>query len=254
MRPLDFMIVGAQKSGTTALATFLSEHPAIAMAVPKELHVFDDQRFLEPESDVWVEQSYQQGFAGQSTEQKLLGEATPIYMYMTEIADQLSVYNSELKLIVMLRDPVDRALSHYLMEKSRGAEYLPFMLALMLEPFRLMRDRLPRKVGSSHRVHSYRARGLYSRQLEALYGVFPRNQVFIVYNNDLKFAHDETLQSIFDFLGVESVNIEHRLVFAREETGPRHRLACWLLRQTFRSEYRILKQAFGINTQEWRRH
>ena len=167
---LDFMIVGAQKCGTTALAHFRSQHPEIGMASPKEAHLFDSPKYSSDWTPEQIDERYRP-FLEHCTGAAVRGEATPIYMFLPEIAGELKRYNPDLKLIVLLRDPVERAISHFYMEKNRDKEHLPLWLALLAEPFRLRRREDAKHVDSHLRRHSYRRRGLYSLQLRNLYPI-----------------------------------------------------------------------------------
>ena len=115
---LGFMIVGAQKCGTTALARFLSRHPEIGMADPKEAHLFDAPDYSGGWSPKEIDARYRPSFE-HCPAATVRGEATPIYMLLPEVARELHRYNPELKLIVLLRDPVERAISHYYMERGQ---------------------------------------------------------------------------------------------------------------------------------------
>lgn len=209
LRSLDFMIVGVQKSGTTALASFLNEHPDIAIANGKEVHLFDSPDY----SPVWASEQintiYSTHFKGRQNV-TFMGEATPIYTYFQDIPAQLAAYNPRLKLIVLLRNPVDRAISQYWMERGRGDETLPLLVALLVEPFRLLIDALHRKKrnqGSHSRTHSYISRGHYTSQLNNLFQHFPVNQVLVVDNESLLSDHVNTLEAIFNFLGAPRAQI-----------------------------------------------
>ena len=171
-----FVIVGAQKCGTTALAHFLSQHPEIGMASPKEVHLFDSPKYSDDWTPEQIDERYR-SFFDHCGDVSIRGEATPIYMFLPEIARELARYNPELKLLVLLHDPVERALSHYYMEKNRGKEHRPLWLALAKEPFRLRRCKDARAYGSEMRVFSYRRRGLYSLQLRNLYRFFDRDRI-----------------------------------------------------------------------------
>ena len=232
-RPLvDFMVVGAQKCGTTALASFLAAHPEIGMAEPKEAHLFDDPDY----GPGWTRERIGARYAAcfrHCPEARLRGEATPIYLYFEETAAELARYNPDLKLVVLLRDPAERAVSHYYMEKGRGAETLPLWLALALEPLLLRLDRDPRGKDSATRVRSYRARGRYARQLENIYRRFPRRRVLVLRQEELADRHDAVLRRAFEFLGVDAdVRVPPARVF---EGGSRHRhrLAKALLRLSY---------------------
>ena len=229
-RPMvDFVIAGAQKSGTTALSHFLSQHPDIAMA-QTEGHVFDASDYSPDWTPAEIDQHYQGRF-GPDDGEALRGESTPVYLFLPELPGELARYNPDLKIVVVLRDPVQRAVSHYVMESARGKERLPLWLALLAEPFRLRRRGDPRGRESAVRRHSYRSRGLYSRQLRNLYGVFPRDRVLVLRTEDLLADHDATLERTFAFLGVRhDVRIPQEIVFAGERNTRRYRILRALLR------------------------
>jgi hypothetical protein len=211
---VDFMVIGAQKSGTTALAHFLGQHPQISMAEPKEPHLFDTGLLDGLWSVAEVNDRYTPFFPAAQPGQ-LRGEATPIYLYWERIHPLLQRYNPALKLIVLLRDPAERAISHYVMERDRGEESLPLPLALLSEPWRLWRHREDFSPGSRLRVYSYRDRGRYRRQMASLYRCFPRHQVLCLSTDRLWRQHDATLEEVFRFLEVDpAVHVAQEKVFA----------------------------------------
>ncbi|MEZ4606416.1 MAG: sulfotransferase domain-containing protein [Deinococcales bacterium] len=111
-----FIICGTQKGGTTALDSYLRQHPHICMGKRKELHFFDQEKNFQ--SDICDYTSYHKLFQVTSQRQ-ILGEATPIYMYWRAAPQRMWGYNPKLKLIVILRNPIERAYSHWNMERSR---------------------------------------------------------------------------------------------------------------------------------------
>ena len=241
---LDFMIVGAQKCGTTALREYLRRHPQICMPAD-ECHLFDDPTF----SPAWSAQEIDERYAtmfpdgGQAT---VFGEASPIYMFLPEVAPALHRYSPGLKLIVLLRDRVERAVSQYYMNKIRGDESAPLWWALLLEPLRIHRSST-REWQSNIRTCSYRRRGLYSVQLQNLYRYFPRSQIHVIRSLDLRKDHRAVLRQLFAFLGVaEDVDLPARIV---SPTGPynreRHRVLSWILRTTYLREH-IRFKTLGI--------
>ena len=240
------MIVGAQKCGTTALAHFLSQHPEIGMASPKEVHLFDSPKYSTDWAPEQIDERYLpllRHCAGAA----IRGEATPIYMFLPGIARELKRYNPDLKLIVLLHDPVERAISHYYMEKSRDKEHRPLWLALLSEPVRLRRCKDVRAGGSAMRVWSYRRRGLYSLQLRNLYRFFDEDKVLIVRARDLLQRHDVVLRRVFAFLGVsEHVRVEPEIVFKGDRAGRRHRTVSWLLRLSYLAEFARLRALLRI--------
>ena len=234
---LGFMIVGGQKCGTTALAHFLSQHPEIGMASPKEVHLFDAPNYSPEWAPEQVDKRYGSNVA-HCRGATIMGEATPSYMFVPEIARDLQRYNPDLRLIVLLRDPVERAISHYYMETGRGRERRPLWLALLREPFRLRRCRNRRVRGSETQRCSYRTRGLYSLQLRNLYRYFEREQVLIVRSRELSERHNEVLGRVFAFLGVSrNVQIKPETVFKGERGGRKHRIVSWVLRLIYLAEF-----------------
>jgi hypothetical protein len=250
MKKLDFMIVGAQKSGTTALAEFLGEHKSIAISEPKEAHLFDAETV--DHSIERIQSQYELAFTDRDSDSLLRGEATPIYMYLPGIARQLSDYNPQLKIIVILRNPVERAYSHYCMERKRGNEHLPFWLALLLEKHRLKKDSLPRSKSSAHRRWSYIDRGCYSRQLEEIFKSFPSGQVLVVSNQGLKYDHGAMLNQVFDFLGVEQQRIPARDVFSQLTNVCEVPFSRLLLRVIYRRELIRLQKLVDFSVAAWR--
>jgi hypothetical protein len=192
-RKLDFLIAGAQKAGTTALHSFLKAHPQLFLATPKELHFFDN------ESLDWSCPNYDILHAHFPAEldDKVIGEATPIYTWWPPSLDRIKVYNPKIKCIVMLRNPVERAYSNWAMVVSRGAETLSFSTAI--------RDGRRRAAGPSglpHRLFSYVERGLYAAQIERLLARFPRERLLFLRTEDLAERQAATLDQVCAFLGV----------------------------------------------------
>jgi hypothetical protein len=195
-KQVRFVIGGTQKGGTTALDTFVRQHPHICMPQhTKEPHFFDaDHRFRgQPDYD-----AYHAYFQPQP-QHKLIGEATPIYMYWEPAPYRIWSYNQDMKWILVLRNPVDRAFSAWNMECQRQAERLCFREAILQEPVR-SREALPLQ----HRGFSYVDRGYYAHQVRRLFNVFGRANCLIILNEDLSDNHESTLRLVFDFLGVDS--------------------------------------------------
>ncbi len=251
MKDLDFVIAGAQKCGTTALASFLDAHPAISMATPKECHLFDAPDYRPDWPREQINNRYLPHFEACPTS-TLWGEATPAYLFYTDIPEQLARYRPELKLIVLLRDPVERAISHYRMEVTRGHERLPLPLALALE-YCGRQGGPPRAPLNAHGRYCYRRRGQYTAQLERLYRVFPAEQILLLRQLDLLEAHRRTLQDVFDFLGVDpNVDIPESLVKpvtrqSQATPGGGFRLSRALLRSVLAGERRRLQRRWGIS-------
>ncbi len=127
---VGFLICGTQKGGTTALDAYLREHPEVCMANAKEVHFFNDgPRFSGGDPDYSPYHAY---FSPEPAH-KVIGEATPIYMYWETAPRRIWEYNPNMKLIVLLRNPIARAFSHWNMETRRSSETLSFIDAIKNE-------------------------------------------------------------------------------------------------------------------------
>jgi hypothetical protein len=196
----DFVIIGTQRGGTTALHAYLSAHPQVITPATKELHFLTDR--YERGLDWYLGQ-----FPGELPPGVITSEATPYALFHPLAPGRLREIAPAAKSIVLLRNPVDRAYSHFLLERSRGDETRDFAAALDAEverldgeEARLARD--PAYVSDSHKHASYMARGEYARQLERWFGVFPREQILVVRSEDLYERSAEVLARVADFLAI----------------------------------------------------
>ena len=192
-RRIDFIIVGAQKAGTTALFEHLSVHPQIGLSDVKEVHFFDDDARDWGNPDYG---DYHRHFGWEDA--KVRGEATPIYAYWPGALARIAAYSPAIKLVMMLRDPVERAWSHWRMETARGVESHPFSWCIREGRQRLF-DGQP---WGHHREFSYVERGFYADQLEAVLSLFPREQVLILGAETLRSEPASILEEVARFLGV----------------------------------------------------
>ena len=194
-RPVNFLIAGAQKSGTTTLHAYLKQHSEIGMATKKEVHFFNQEHLFKKGGDY----SFYHSFFDFSLEQKMRGEVTPAYMYSRDAPRRIWEYNPKMKIIIILRNPIDRAYSHWNMEKNRGAEELSFREALEQEESR-SRLVLP----SQDYRHSYIDRGYYVSQIREMWRLFSRKQVLVLNYDALCNDYVQVLVAIYDFLGVSN--------------------------------------------------
>ncbi len=237
------MIIGAQKAGTTALSQFLAQHPRVAIAQGKEVHLFNAPEVVDSWDSERINHFYSNFFQGVDTD-LVWGEATPIYLYWPPIIPALKKYKASLKVIVLLRDPVERAISHYQMERVRKKEWLPLWLALLLEPLRLAFA--GQKLTHAHKCYSYAARGFYAEQLARLREYFADDQILIIENNQLRQEHTKTLRHVCEFLSLSAHDIAPALVFEGDYARRKHwgmsLLVVPLLRWRFRNANRKLKK------------
>jgi hypothetical protein len=237
-----------QKAGTSALAHYLSGHPRLRLPRDKEAHIFDDPAFNEDATRAEVDARYAPLFAPLA-DGAIHGDATPIYLLHPRLIQRIARYNPTMRWIVLLRNPVARAISQYHMERARGDETWPFWTAMLLERWRLRGHADDFRTGSPLRHHGYRLRGDYARQLDALYASFPHEQVLLLTNSELREDPTGTVRKACDFLGVAPIEgpLQAERVFAGEYTAlPRNGLRMRLLRWLMRRERRDMRERYGI--------
>lgn len=202
----DFLLIGAQRSGTTSLYEYLRGHPQVRWpAMVKSPHWFDTNYDRSP---AW----YRSHFPIASADRDwITGEASPYYLYHPHVAQRIATHLPDVRMIAVLRDPVSRAWSEYQHEVDRGYETLSFREALEAEPDRVAPEvaRLaePDYVGDGHRHFSYVGRGLYAQQLERYLRVVPESRLLILTLDELKKSPQATLHGVCDFLGIEAAPV-----------------------------------------------
>ena len=204
------MIVGAQKSGTSSLFSYLTQHPDILGSSRKEVHYFDggwDPRVNSFEKgEYWYRAHFPLMTKG--TSQKTILEATPSYLFIPDVPKRIKAQIPDAKIIVMLRDPVERAISHFYYEVSGGHETRPIMQALIEEEDILASLWEGRKYKAPDFLRcSYKARGRYVEQLGRYFDVFGQEKVLVLSSKDLFEKTADTLALTFDFLGLDSTII-----------------------------------------------
>lgn len=201
----DFMIIGAQRCGTSYLYGELIKHPQIAPALKKEVHFFD----LQYRNGVaWYRAHFPAWPATQSCARNFMtGEASPYYLFHPHVPQRVAALVPRVKLIVLLRNPVDRAYSHYHHEVRKGFESLPFQAAIEREPERVLAE--TKKVledeaycSFNHRHYSYLSRGVYVDQLKSWMNIFPKAQLLLLKSEDFYQDPPSVMKQITDFLHV----------------------------------------------------
>ena len=212
----DFVIIGAQKCGTSSLYRFIVEHPNIAPAFRKETHYFSTRyKFGEQWYRSYFPTNLSRRCFSKKTGQKLLsGEASPTYIFYPMVPDRMKEILPDVKLIAILRNPVDRAYSQYHHNIRRNNEPLSFEKAIELEEERCAGDlerliRDPDFVPVHYRKHSYIARGVYADQMERWFKHYDRKQFLILTTEDLRKDPQQILDQIFDFLGLPPFKVEN---------------------------------------------
>lgn len=243
---VQFLIAGVQKGGTTALADYLRQHPGLFIPPAKELHFFDDETLHWQELQL-LRPVYHAYFDA-APAGSLWGEATPIYSYWWPAMARIWSYNPAMRLILCLRNPVERAFSHWSMETARHWDSASFPDAIASELERC-RVALPEQ----HRVFSYVSRGFYSEQLRRLWSFFPKTQTLILCQEQLLADPATTLHAVHRFLGVDPLPPAQplRANTGRYTTAMEPSLRAHL-QQLFHGEITQLEQMLGWDLSHWR--
>jgi Sulfotransferase domain len=209
LRP-TFLVIGAQKGGTTSLHRYLREHPAVLCPGTKEVHYFS-LRYAQGER--WYRSLFPLFPAGIAVwlrhgARAAVGEATPAYLFDPGAAARVHAFNGQMRVIAVLRDPVDRAYAHYHMERETRDERRPFEDALAWEE-EVLAPELERWFADPAYAsllplygRSYVARGRYAEQLERWLRLFPREQLLVLTTDELRIDPGGTMALIARFLGV----------------------------------------------------
>lgn len=204
MKDLDFVIIGAQKCATTTLFEHLRQHPDICMPLEKEVPFFNTENCTRDDWDVYAQKHFTQQGA------RLWGKATPQYMCDTHSADNIKALMPNIKLIAILRDPIERTWSHYQMGCRRELESRDFESAVseLLQEELLLHGRSrhapTHSLGLEAESDFYIAWSEYGRILDHYMKLFGEGQVLVLYTEDLEAEAQTTLDRLLQFIGLEA--------------------------------------------------
>jgi len=196
----NFFIVGAAKSGTTSLYHHLCQHPDVFMSPVKEPHYFS--------KDIWhylIERGMRDVQKNYNDYKKLfkdgraIGEASPSYLYSKVAAREIYNFNPDAKIIIILRNPVNRAFSAWRMNCMRGIDGDLFIKEI---------KKINNYKNSPWKTNGYLGAGMYSSQIKRYMDIFPRKNILILYFYDLKKNPEKVMGKIFRFLGVKQIKIK----------------------------------------------
>jgi hypothetical protein len=233
---LDFIVIGAQKAGTTSLFEYLRRHPELSMPDGKEVPYFNNEEARSRGWETYMRRAF--AFADPSAK---WGTATPQYMFgglldqpnptaagerhdESTIPSRIRERAPDVRLIAILRDPVERARSHHRMMLLEGLEQRPFDEAI--------RQLLGPEVAEAARrepreTSGYVAWGEYGRILAGYFEVFPSEQIQVLFTEDLDGAPESLLRRVFEFLGVRADFVPDNLGTKYRVGGAQRRLS-WL--------------------------
>jgi len=187
-------IVGAPKAGTTSLFHYLDAHPEIKMSSEKEPDYFSDKELSEQGlyyggSRIDTLEKYNKLFLD-GEKQKIMGEGSVSYLFYPDVPLRIKEYNPESKIIIMLRNPVERAFSHYLMDYRLGLTSASF------------ESEFNKKEGLN--FQQYFLLGNYSSQIKRYLDIFEKENIHIVWYSDFKKNSEKEVKEVFNFIGIDS--------------------------------------------------
>ncbi|WP_428658502.1 sulfotransferase family protein [Runella sp.] len=203
-KKVNLFIVGAAKCGTTSLYNYLSEHPSVFMSPVKEPHFFSEV-YQEKPIKIIKEKRYHSvvindldqynSLFDDCINESVIGEASTSYLWDTNAAQRIYNYNPGARIIIMLRNPIERAFSHYVMQKFTGMENLSFY------------DALQKDISTSNKKwgvdNIYIDLGMYQKQVEKYTSIFPKKNIKLVSFQKFKMYTKDEFDNICDFLGIE---------------------------------------------------
>jgi hypothetical protein len=241
---VGFLIVGVQRGGTTSLNRYLRQHPQIGTARTKEVHFFDSEEQFGAGAPNF--NAYHRHFRFNPSS-AIYGEATPIYLYWSDAMRRIWEYNPDMKIIALLRNPVQRAWSQWRFETARNAEHIPFSIAIRYETER-SRQALPLQ----HRVYSYVDRGFYSDQIRRVRRFFDDRQILFIKSEQFFATPGKIVEAISKFLGlppaaIDTSGIHNQSVgdssMPNEDRG--------FLVDVFRKDIELVESLLGWDCRDW---
>jgi hypothetical protein len=212
----DFIIIGTMRGGTTSLYSYLIEHPNIGPAYMKEVHFFDvyfskglhwyRAQFPSSVQKYYTEHVQKQNF--------ITGEASPYYLFHPHAPKRIARTLPQVKLVVQLRNPVNRAYSHYYHEVAGGHEKIAtFEEAIACEEERIGKEaellaKNEQYISYNHRHFSYLARGIYVDQLKVWMNLFPQEQFLILKSEDFFADPAAGLKQVLEFVNVPAMGLK----------------------------------------------
>ena len=195
---VDFFIVGAPKAGTTSLYHYLSEHPQVEMSSQKEPDYFSDKAIHEQgmyygKNRVNTLDKYESLFV--QKESVVYGEASVSYLFYENVAEDIKKYNPNAKIIIMLRNPIERAFSHYLMD---------YRLGLISDSFENIIAKKSKHKNAHLFYQQYIEVSKYATQIQRYLDFFEKESILFIDYEDFKKNVSETVDQVYDFLNISA--------------------------------------------------
>ena len=217
----SFIIIGAQRCGTTSLFNYIIQHPSVKKPLYKEIHFFDNYYGAYNLGFSWYRGHFPFNiFSHLKTNTQnprfITGEATPYYMFHPLCPLRIKEALPDVKLIAILRNPVERAYSHYQHSVREGYETMSFKEALEKETARLKSERekilsIPDYYSFNHNRYSYLSRGIYINQLQNWRKYFPKEQILILRSEDLFYDLSTIYNRLLEFIGLSQYALKRQI-------------------------------------------
>ena len=206
----NFLIIGGVRCGTTSLYYNLCQHPSVEKAAYDEIGYFDDNYHLGLN---WYRSMFPTKNRIEKIRKKtgncITGEDTPFYIWNEDAIKRIKKSLQQIKLIVILRNPVDRAYSNYHLSVRKGNEKRSFNDAIRQDiKFIDLKNNNNEKLTNEDFKRSYVAKGLYYEQLLKWFNEFDEKQICIIFTENLKNNPVETMKTVFKFLELPNLSIE----------------------------------------------
>ncbi|MGA8112939.1 MAG: sulfotransferase domain-containing protein [Actinocatenispora sp.] len=257
-RPLpDFLIIGTKRGGTTSLWNYLVRHPLVPRLFPawntKTSHYFEEHW---PRGVTWYRSHFPTRRQRAALEARhggpcRVGEAAPLYMFHPLAPGRVHRLMPDVRLIVLLRDPVERAYSHWKERRTEGREPLDFAAALAAEPARTAGERArliadPDHFSEPYDWHTYRARGRYLEHLEPWLELFARERILFLPSESLYADPADSYRRTLDFLGLPRHELDSYRVYNDRRSAPMDPAVREELAGYFRPHSLALQQRLGM--------
>jgi len=250
------MVIGAQRCGTTSLYNYLIQHPKIIPASSKEIHFFD--KFYDLGLS-WYQEQFKKNhpnFSSDKLNEFLTGEATPAYLSHPDVPKRVTKILPNIKFVVLLRNPINRAYSHYKLTFRVGIEKLSFSESIKkqskiinLDIKKIFSD--GKFYESNLKAHLYLIKGIYVYHLENWFKFFKKSQFLIIksedfFKNPKKFTND-----VFTYLGLPEYSINSSTIFNEEMNIPMDKSTQKWLEEFYKpfnkQLFHLLERDFGWN-------
>lgn len=204
----DFFVIGAVRSGTTSMYHYLDQHPSIVKSAYDELGFFDDNFKL---GWAWYRSLFPTSMKKKRIKNKtgrfLTFDDTPFYIYNETVAKRIKQFFPDGKIIVLLRNPIDRAYSNYFLGVQMGDEKRSFD-EVVLEEIDHIKQYDEIQI-DEYLSQSYLGRGLYAAQLEIWFKHFQRENILIIKSEDFSIKTSEIMEQVFEFLNLSKYKIKN---------------------------------------------